>query len=75
MNRYNRHKGHKMPGDFLFKVFPWIFGIMFVIAILVIIGKFILIGWLALEVFQDPNGSAAELGKIVGSFMDGVDAE
>lgn len=75
MNRYNRRMKPKMPGDWFFKVFPWIFGIVFVVVFVMIIAQFVLLGWVAVEVIQDPNGSAAEIGKIVGSFMDGVDAE
>jgi hypothetical protein len=47
------------------RIFPYVFGVIFTIALAVIVGQFALIGWAGYHMITNPEGSAATIGKIV----------
>jgi hypothetical protein len=62
MNRFGRNDSM----DVIFKLFPWIFGIVFVITLTVMVVQFAVVGYVGYKVLTDPEGSAQFIGTIAG---------
>jgi hypothetical protein len=55
--------------NWMFRFFPWFFGIVFVIAVVGVLIQFAVIGWAGYHAVTDPEGTANFVGNIVGDVV------
>ena len=62
----------KDPMDFIFDMFPYIFGAIMVLLILGAIVQFAVIGFVGYQVVTDPEGSASFVGNVAAKAIHPV---
>ena len=62
----------KQNEGLFWRIFPWLFGIVFIVALVLIVSQLAVMGWLAYNVISDPTSGAQTLGNIISEVVEPI---